>query len=365
MRSASTKPPRRKRYLLVACFAVVVTVGLTPAFQTWACRLGLNQATAKQGLTWSVGSASVGLFPIAVELEEVAVAHAGGTDLRSNRVAISLSGIGSSGWHFERIIVDGLEGTLIAPERTTPPPAPPAHEPTSLLLHAAAVNNVVVEIRSNQAALDVEWERLSLEELQWDGTHLNGAVHLPQADVTPLPLSDGPWSGAWEATASFEGLSAALQTADSLQQFTLQTASNWGALSVDWQSDGEQQIVAFEALPQVHAWPVRSDHWLRQWSHIATDSVIFGQFTWHTESGGTGFLSHLDVEVPLAYRSSNWNIGPIDLSRSQMEALSRLAGFPLPTYFNAHSTWQIQGEHDGTATTARLTPRQRPTNASN
>ena len=177
MRSASTKPPRRKRYLLVACFAVVVTVGLTPAFQTWVCRLGLNQATAKQGLTWSVGSASVGLFPIAVELEEVAVAHAGGTDLRSNRVAISLSGIGSSGWHFERIIVDGLEGTLIAPERTSPPPAPPAREPTSLLLHAAAVNNVDVEIRSNQAALAVEWERLSFEELQWDGTRLNGAVH--------------------------------------------------------------------------------------------------------------------------------------------------------------------------------------------
>ena len=139
MRSAYTKPPRRKRYLLVACFAVVVTVGLTPAFQTRACRLALNQATAKQGLTWSVGTASIGLFPIAVELEEVAVAHAGGTDLRSNRVAISLSGIGSSGWHFERIIVDGLEGTLIAPERTNPPPAPPAHEPTSLLLHAAQI----------------------------------------------------------------------------------------------------------------------------------------------------------------------------------------------------------------------------------
>ena len=299
MRSASTKPPRRKRYLLVACFAVVVTVGLTPAFQSWACRLVLNQATAKQGLTWSVGSASIGLFPIALELEEVAVAHEGGTDLRSNRVAISLSGIGSSGWHFERIIVDGLEGTLIAPERTTPPPAPPAREPTSLLLHAAAVNNVNVEIRSNQAALAVEWERLSLEELQWDGTRLNGAVHLPQADVTPLPLSDGTWSGAWEATASFEELSAALQTADSLQQLTLQTASNWGALSVDWQTDGEQQTVAFEALPQVHAWPVRSDHWLREWSQIATDSVIFGQFTWHTESGGTGVLSHLDVEVLL------------------------------------------------------------------
>jgi hypothetical protein len=357
MRSASTKPPRRKRYFLVACFAVVITVGLTPAFQTWACRLALNQATAKQGLTWSVGAASIGLFPIAVELEEVAVAHAEGTDLHSNRVAISLSGIGRSGWKFDRIIVDGLEGLLIAPDRTTPSPSTPAHEANSLLLHEAAVSNVDVEIRSNRAAFAVEWERLSLEELHWDGTHLNGAVHVPQADVTPLPLSDGFWSGTWEAPASFEGLSATLQAVDSLQQFTLQTASNWGEISVDWHADGEQQTVAFAALPQVHAWPVRSDHWLRQWSRIATDSVIFGQFTWHAESGGTGVLSHLNVEVPLVYRTSNWNIGPIDLSRTQLKALSRLAGLPLPTYFNAHSNWQIQGEHDGTTTRARLTPK--------
>ena len=198
MRSASTKPPRRKRYFLVACFAVVITVGLTPAFQTWACRLALNQATAKQGFTWSVGAASIGLFPIAVELEEVAVAHAEGTDLHSNRVVISLSGIGHSGWNFDRIIVDGLEGLLIAPDRTTPSPTTPAHVANSLLLHEAAVSNVDVEIRSNQAALAVEWERLRLEELHWDGTHLNGAVHVPQADVTPLPLSEGFWLGAWE-----------------------------------------------------------------------------------------------------------------------------------------------------------------------
>ena len=299
----------------------------------------------------------MGLFPIAIELEEVAVAHAGGTNLRSNRVAIGLSGIRSSGWHFEHIIVDGLEGILIAPEQMTPSSLPPAHEPTSLLLHAAAVSNVDVEVRSNQAALAVEWERLSLKGLHWDGTHLNGAVHVPQADVTPLPLSDGPWSGAWDTTTSFEGLSAALESVDSLEQFTLQTASNWGELSVEWQADSQQQTVAFEALPQVHTWPVRSDHWLRQWHQIATDSVISGQFTWHAETRGRGVLSHLDVEVPLAYQTSNWNIGPIDLSRSQMEALSRLASLPLPTYFNAHSTWQIQGEQEGTTTRARLTPK--------
>ena len=57
---------------------------------------GLNQATAKQGLTWSVGSASIGLFPIAVELEEVAVAHAGGTDF-VQITWLQTSPIGSSG----------------------------------------------------------------------------------------------------------------------------------------------------------------------------------------------------------------------------------------------------------------------------
>ena len=159
--------------------------------------------------------------------------------MRSNRVAISLSNR-SSGWHFERIIVDGLEAPYRARTHDSAP-STPSTRADFLLLHAAAVNNV--DVKSVQiAALAVE-KRLSLEELHGMAPTQTVRAFTPSR-CNSASLSDGPWSGAWEATASFEGL-AALQTADSPQQFTLQTASNWGALSVDWQTDGEQQTVAF------------------------------------------------------------------------------------------------------------------------
>ena len=351
------KTTRRKRYLLVACFAVVVTVGLTPAFQA-GVPAGLESSHRKAGAD-VVGGYSFHWFVSDCRWWRKWRLRTGGTDLRTNRVAISLSGIGSSGWHIERITVDGLEGTLIAPERMTPPPSPLAHEPNSLLLHAAVVNNVDVEILSNQAALAVEWERLSLEELQWDGTRLNGAVHL-LSRCNSASTVDGPWSVAG-SHCFFQGLGTALQPPIPCSNSRCRPPPIGERFPWTGRPTASNKQLPSKRCCRCVA--VRSDHWLREWSQVNR----LGHFrTIHLAHGVRRHWRppHLDVEVPLAYRSSSGTSAPL------ISAARRWKRFPdspasRSLRISTHLTWQIQGEHDGTTTTARLTPRQRPTNASN
>ena len=169
----------RKRYLLVAGVVALVGLVLTPAFQTWACRLALNEATADQGMKWSVGSASLELFPIGVELDDVTLTQANGTHLHFGHVAADLAG---RAWRLERIVIDTVEGVVIQSLDETP--AASTTEPISLMLDTAAARNVQVEVRSAQAAVLVEWEHLNLTNLQWNGAQLKAVCTCQM----PLPL---------------------------------------------------------------------------------------------------------------------------------------------------------------------------------
>ena len=199
----------RKRYLLVAGVVALVGLVLTPAFQTWACRFALNETTADRGMKWSVGSASLELFPVGVELDDVTLTQANGTHLHFGHVAADLAG---RAWRLERIVIDAVEGVVIQSLDETP--AASTTEPISLVLDTAVVQNVQVEVRSAQAAVLVEWEHLNLTNLQWNGSHLEGALYMPNASATPLPPSMailGPvrgrprcpyqnWMSAWNRT---------------------------------------------------------------------------------------------------------------------------------------------------------------------
>ena len=123
----------RKRYFIVAAFAVLLGIGLSPAFQSWVCRFALNQATLKQGFTWSVDAASIGLFPPAIEMDGVHLTHLHGTDLRLERIAVDFAG---SPWRVKHLLVEGLEGVLVGPEEDTSFPQSPSSEPLNLLLDA-------------------------------------------------------------------------------------------------------------------------------------------------------------------------------------------------------------------------------------
>lgn len=341
----------RKRYLLVAGVVALVGFVLTPAFQTWACRLALNEATGNQGMEWSIGSASVGMFPLGVELNGVTLIQANGTHLHLGHVAADLAG---PGWRLERLVLDTVEGVVVGSMDETS--AASSTNPISLVLDTAAVRNVNVEIRTEQAAVVLEWEHLSLTALHWDGSHLNGAIHLPNASATPLPLNGTPWSGAWAAPMSIAGLDVRMASDDSLQLVTVKSASNWGHFAVNWQAIGGEHTVAFEATPRYQNWPVHPEHWLSNLPRIASDSVISGELIWNAEIGGAGFLSQLDVDLPLAFHDSNWEIGPISIETARLEFLSKSAGMPLPSYFGAHRRWKLEAEYSGAEVSARLTP---------
>ena len=99
------------------------------------------------------GSAAVGLFPIGVELRDVTLTHAGGTHLHLGHVAADLA---NRAWRLERFVIDTVEGVVVPSNDKTPTAA--STEPISLVLDTAFVRNVYVEVRSEQAALLVEWE---------------------------------------------------------------------------------------------------------------------------------------------------------------------------------------------------------------
>ena len=341
----------RKRYLLVAGVVALVGLVLTPAFQTWACRLALNEATENQGMEWSVGSASVGLFPIGVELNDVTLVQANGTHLYFGHVAANLTG---PVWRLERLVLDTVEGIVVRSVDETS--AASSTNPMSVVLDTAAVRNVNVEVRSEQAAILLEWEHLSLTALQWDGSHLNGALYLPNASATPLPLNGAPWSGAWAAPMSIVGLDVRMELDDSLTLVTVQSTSNWGHLAGNWQATSGEHTVAFEATPTYQNWPVQREHWFNDLPRVASDSVISGQLVWNAKKGGAGFLSQLDVDVPLAFQGSNYEIGPFSIETARLELLSKFAGMPLPSYFRAHRHWVLEAEYSGTEVSARLTP---------
>ena len=157
--------PFRKRYLLVAGVVALVGLVLTPAFQTWACRHALNEATAKQGMQWSVGSAAVGLFPVGVELRDVTLTHAGGTHLHLGHVA---AGLTNRAWRLERFVIDTVKGVVVPSMDKTPTAA--STEPISLVLDTAFVRNVNVEVRSAQAAHSLNGVQLGLTDVLWDGS---------------------------------------------------------------------------------------------------------------------------------------------------------------------------------------------------
>ena len=341
----------RKRYLLVAGVVALVGLVLTPAFQTWACRHALNEATAKQGMQWSVGSAAVGLFPIGVELRDVTLTHAGGTHLHLGYVAADLA---NRAWRLERFVIDTVEGVVVPSMNKTPTAA--STEPISLVLDTAFVRNVYVEVRSEQAALLVEWGHLGLTDVLWDGSQLNGGLYVPNASVTPLPLNGIPWSSAWAAPMSIADLDVRMASDDSLQNVTINTASSWGHLAVNWQESAGEHTVVFEAMPTYQHWPIHPDHWLNDVPHVASDSTISGQLAWNAETGGAGFLSQMDVDVPLGFRGANWEIGPINIETDRLAFLSEFVGRPLPSYFGAHRRWALEADYNGAQLSARLTP---------
>ena len=223
----------------------MVGLVLTPAFQTWACRLALNQATEDRGMKWSVGSASLELFPVGVELDDVTLTQANGTHLHFGHVAADL---GSSTSHLDRVVIDMVEGVVI--QSMNERPAAPAIEPISLLLDTVAVRNVQVEVQSAQAAVRVEWGQMDLTALHWDGSRLNGALFMPNASATPLPLNGALWSGAWSAPMSITELDVRMESDDSLQVVKVQSSSNWGHLAVNWQeSTGEHTVCLLYTSP--------------------------------------------------------------------------------------------------------------------
>ena len=341
----------RKRYLLVAGVVALVGLVLTPTFQTWACRLALNEATADRGMEWSVGSASLGLFPFGVELDDVTLTQANGTHLHFGHVAADFAG---RAWRLERLFIDAVEGVVIPSLDETP--AASATEPISLVLDTAAVRNVQVEVRSAQAAVLVEWEHLNLTNWQWNGAQFEGALYMPNASATPLPLNGALWSGAWSAPMSITELDVRMESDDSLQVMTVQSASDWGHLAVNWQESAGEHTVAFEATPTYQQWPVHPEHWLKDVPRIASDSTISGQVAWNAETGGAGFLSQMDVDVPLGFEGANWEVGPISIETTRLTFLSEFAGIPLPSYFGAHRRWVLAAEYDGVQVSARLTP---------
>jgi hypothetical protein len=341
----------RKRHLLVVGMVALVGLVLTPAFQKWACRLALNEATAHRGMEWSVGSASVGLFPIGVELDDVTLTQANGTHLRFGHVAADFAG---STPRVERLIIDAVDGVVIPSLDSTP--AASSIKPISLELDTAAIRNVNIEVRSAQAAVLVEWEHLKLTALQWDGSRINGALYMPNASATPLPLNGATWSGAWSAPMSIAELDVRMESDDSLQVVTVKSTSDWGHLAVNWQESAGEHTVAFEATPTYEHWPVHPEHWLNDVPRVASDSTISGQFAWNAETIGTGSVSQMDVDVPLGFQGANLEIGPINIETARLAFLSEFAGMPLPSYFGVHRRWVLAADYNGTQVSARLTP---------
>lgn len=277
--------------------------------------------------------------------------QANGTHLHFGHVAADLAGSIS---RVERLIIDTVEGVVIPSLDATP--AASSTEPISLVLDTAAMRNVNVEVHSDQAAVLVEWEHLNLTALQWDGSNLNGNLYVPNASVTPLSLNGAPWSGAWAAPMSIAELDIRIDSNDSMQVVTVHSASDWGHLTVNWQESAGEHTMAFEATPTYQHWPVHPKHWLRDIPRVASDSTISGQLSWNAETGGAGFLSQMDVDVPLAFQGSNWDIGPINIDTARLSFISELAGRPLPSYFGAHRRWVLAADYNGEQVSARLTP---------
>ena len=302
-------------------------------------------------MEWSVGSASVGLFPIGVELSDVTLTHADGTHLQLGHVVVDLAGSAS---HVERLVIDTVEGVVVQSMDETPTTS--STEPISFVLDTAAVRNVNVEVRSAQAAYFVEWEHLNLNAFQWNGSHLNGSLYIPYASATPIPLNGTLWSGPWAAPMSIAELDVRMVSDDSLQNLTISTASSWGHLAVNWQEIAGEHTVVFEATPTYQHWPIHPEHWLKDVPRIASDSTISGQLVWNAETGGAGFLSQLDVKVPLDFQDANWEIGPINIETTRLAFLSEFAGRPLPSYFGTHRRWVLAADYNGAQVSAQLTP---------
>ena len=109
-------------------------------------------------------------------------------------------------------------------------------------------------------------------------------------------------------------------------------------------------------MPTYQHWPIHTDHWLNDVPHVASDSTISGQLTWNAKTGGAGFLSQMDVDVPLGFQGANWEIGPINIETARLSFLSEFAGIPLPSYFGAHRSWVLAADYNGEQVSARLTP---------
>ena len=356
MRPIFPNRPFRRRYLAIACLTLVIGIGFSPAFQTWACRLALNHATLEQDLRWSVGNVSIGLFPISIELADVRVTHPGSTDLQMKHAAIRIADIDGPNWHIEHFDIQGIDGVLFAQSDSTKTSQSSVTTNVQLFLDAATVSDVHVVVCANQAAVDVEWDVLNLEELKWAGANLKGALHLPQARISPVSMTKDSWSGAWDAPTDIQGFNVNFHCVDSLQQFTLQTDSNWGRLFVEWRSNQAQQAIAFEAVPRFQEWPIQMENWLSELPSVVSDSVVTGHFTWDAQAKGRGFLSQLDVDVPLAFQGSTWKAGPIEINSAQLEFAANLAGLSLPRYFSSHSNWLLEIGREETKISARLTP---------
>ena len=155
---------------------------------------------------------------------------------------------------------------------------------------------------------------------------------------------------------SITELDVRMESDDSLRVVTVQSASDWGHLAVNWQEIAGEHTVAFEATPTYKQWPVHPEHWLKNVPRIASDSTISGQLTWNAKTGGAGFLSQMDVDVPLGFQEANWEIGPINIETARLSFLSEFAGIPLPSYFGAYRRWVLAADYNGEQVSARLTP---------
>ena len=355
MRSSIANRPFRKRYFIAIGLAFFVAIWLNPDFQTFACRIALNKATLEEGYKWNVGSASFKLFPFSIELKDLSATNAMGTNLHFEQATIQITSLIGPTRQIDHIQIEGVHGMVFTSDVHSPyKSAEDARE--SLFVEEASFSDVHVEIHSQRAAVLLEWEKLTIDELKLDGSAVSGYLQLPQAKVSPLPLSDVPWSGAWESPTTIEGFVLDIQSVDSTQQISLETASNWGLVSMDWHTNTEQSTMDFKVAPRLERWPVRSDHWLSELPYFASDSTITGCFTWDTQAGITGFFSQLDIKVPVAYKDTSWQAGPIEINSFQIQTLADIAGIRLPTFFSSHDQWILEVDQEGLRTIGRLTP---------
>lgn len=335
--------------LLLGLLLAWCTIASSP-FQTWLAQRTLNELTATLGMEWNVAGASIELFPPNLELRGIQMKQAsnGFLEVESTRVSAgSLNELMRQG-HIDAIDIRGVNGRistdLFAASQTTPGPG---KEPLQFSIQNWNIQGVALEWVDESTPTQLSCNRISAQEMAWDGKNLTGAAEVSDAKLVPLRNEDDQlWSLPWEDTTAVSTILLHSANDASQSSWAIDMESNWGSAALNWQNREGEHGMQFAFNPTPLDWPVDSSQsWMEPIRRLLHEEQITGNLSWDNTNVLAGTLSGMGIELPMAIREREWSIGPIEIERSLLESAFEVSPLTCPEYLTSSPRWQATLAH--------------------